>query len=91
MATRKKAAPPPDEEGPHLLRAGMPTRLLPFDWPFLYSVLPNRDLVLNKRLPPSPRQGARGTGAGAGAGPGPDSGSGPEGPSAGSRIEKQEP
>ena len=27
-------------------------RLLPHDWPFLYSVLPNGDLVINKRLPP---------------------------------------
>lgn len=33
----------------------MPVRLLPHDWPFLYSVLPNRDLVINKRLPPAPR------------------------------------
>lgn len=40
-------------EGPHPLRPGMPTRLLPHAWPFLYSVLPNGDLVVNKRLPPA--------------------------------------
>jgi hypothetical protein len=32
------------------LAPGMPVRLLPHDWPFLYSVLPNGDLVMNRRL-----------------------------------------
>jgi hypothetical protein len=47
----RKARPQPSLEGPQLLREGMPTRLLPYDWPFLYSVLANGDLVVNKRLP----------------------------------------
>lgn len=29
---------------------GLPVRLLPHDWPFLYSVLANGDMVVNKRL-----------------------------------------
>lgn len=52
MATRKKNPPPePDSSGPVVLRPGMPTRLLAHDWPFLYSVVDNGDLVINKRLP----------------------------------------
>lgn len=56
MATRKKR-PKPEEvsTGPVALRPGMPTRLLPHDWPFLYSVVENGDLVINKRLPLVPR------------------------------------
>lgn len=54
-ARRQPPAPPaePADPGPLPLRAGMPVRLLPHDWPFLYSVLPNGDLVINKRLPVS--------------------------------------
>jgi len=33
----------------------MPVRLLAHEWPFLYSVLPNGDLVINKRLPTPPK------------------------------------
>lgn len=58
MATsKKKPALEPEPSGPLPLRPGMPTRLLPRDWPFLYSVVENGDLVINKRLPlatPSP-------------------------------------
>jgi len=50
MASRKKAAPPPREPEPAAPRSGMPVRLLPHDWPFLYSVLANGDLVMNQRL-----------------------------------------
>ena len=51
MATRKrKSEPEPEAPGPVALRPGMPTRLLPHDWPFLYSVIDNGDLVINKRL-----------------------------------------
>jgi hypothetical protein len=32
----------------------MPVRLLAHDWPFLYSVLANGDLVINQRLPSPP-------------------------------------
>jgi len=54
MAARKKAvAPPPREPEPVVPRPGMPVRLLPHDWPFLYSVLANGDLVMNQRLPMS--------------------------------------
>jgi hypothetical protein len=60
MASRREPPPPPEavEPGPMTLRPGMPVRLLVHDWPFLYSVLPNGDLVINKRLPPS-RSAAR--------------------------------
>jgi len=52
MAARKKAAPPAPEPDPAVFRPpGMPVRLLPHDWPFLYSVLANGDLVMNQRLP----------------------------------------
>ena len=57
MPSRKQKTPPtpPDvAEGPQPLRPAMPVRLLPHDWPFLYSVLPHGDLVMNKRLPPAP-------------------------------------
>ena len=37
----------------------MPTRLLPHDWPFLYSVVDNGDLVINKRLPLAPRPASK--------------------------------
>jgi hypothetical protein len=62
MASRTKKQPPPDDEqvGPLPLRPGMPVRLLPYDWPFLYSVVPNGDLVINKRLPaPAPPKRSR--------------------------------
>jgi hypothetical protein len=53
MASRaKKSTPSEEEPGPVALRPGMPVRLLPHDWPFLYSVVANGDLVINKRLPP---------------------------------------
>lgn len=55
MASRKKAPPPVEEPGPVVLRPGMPVRLLPHDWPFLYSVLANGHLVINQRLPLAPR------------------------------------
>jgi hypothetical protein len=51
MASRRKVAAPVDEPGPVVLRPGMPVRLLPHDWPFLYSVLANGHLVINQRLP----------------------------------------
>lgn len=55
MATRKKKSTPEEAPaGPAALRPGMPTRLLPHDWPFLYSVVDNGDLVINKRLPLAP-------------------------------------
>jgi hypothetical protein len=47
----RKVRPQPSLEGPQPLREGMPTRLLPYDWPFLYSVLASGDLVVNKRFP----------------------------------------
>lgn len=54
MATRKKRskkeAEPPEAV---VLPAGKPVRLLVHDWPFLYSVIGNGDLVVNKRLQPS--------------------------------------
>ena len=56
MATRKKKSTPEEAPtGPVALRPGMPTTLLPHDWPFLYSVVDNGDLVINKRLPLAPR------------------------------------
>jgi hypothetical protein len=51
MASRDKPATPVGEPGPVVLRPGMPVRLLPHDWPFLYSVLTNGHLVINQRLP----------------------------------------
>jgi len=38
---------------------GRPVRLLAHDWPFLYSVLPNGDLVVNKRLQAAPKRAVR--------------------------------
>jgi len=38
-----------------LLPVGKPVRLLAHDWPFLYSLLRNGDLVVNKRLPATSR------------------------------------
>lgn len=51
MAPRKKAPPAAPEPEPVVPRPGMPVRLMPHDWPFLYSVLANGDLVMNQRLP----------------------------------------
>ena len=52
MAPRKKAAAPsaPAPEPTAFRPPGIPVRLLPHDWPFLYSVLANGDLVINQRL-----------------------------------------
>lgn len=52
MASRSRKPPPAAAEppSPAALNPGLPVRLLPHDWPFLYSVLANGDVVLNKRL-----------------------------------------
>lgn len=52
MAARKRTVAEADDiaQPPHL-PSGKPIRLIAQDWPFLYSVLPNGDLVINKRLP----------------------------------------
>ncbi len=51
MASRERKpraeAEPPAAVAPN---PGWPVRLLPHDWPFLYSVLANGDVVVNKRL-----------------------------------------
>lgn len=39
-----------------MLPVGKPVRLLAHDWPFLYSVLNNGDLVVNKRLTAVPKR-----------------------------------
>jgi hypothetical protein len=60
MAPRKKQPQADEPVGPTPLRSGMPVRLISFDWPFLYSVLPNGDFVVNKRLPqPEPPRRSR--------------------------------
>lgn len=46
--TKPQETPAADEQPP---RHAGPMRLLPYDWPFLYSVMENGDLVMNKRLP----------------------------------------
>ena len=52
MVPRKKpTAPVAERAQAPAPRPGLPVRLLPHDWPFLYSVLANGDLVLNQRLP----------------------------------------
>lgn len=47
---KSSAKDTPAEAEAQPLAQGMPVRLLPHDWPFLYSVLPNGDLVMNRRL-----------------------------------------
>lgn len=53
MASRSRKPPPPAAAvpAPAAPQPGLPVRLLPHDWPFLYSVLANGDVVINKRLP----------------------------------------
>jgi len=55
MTTRKKTSTSAGDTEPVTARPGMPVRLLAHDWPFLHSVLPNGDLVINQRLPSPPR------------------------------------
>jgi len=59
MAPRKKVQPSPVAPELPVPPPGMPVRVLPFDWPFLYTVLANGDLVLNQRLPVKPKPVAR--------------------------------
>ncbi|MDR7269539.1 hypothetical protein J2X20_002168 [Pelomonas saccharophila] len=51
MASRiRKPRADVDPPAPVVPGLGLPVRLLPHDWPFLYSVLANGDVVVNKRL-----------------------------------------
>jgi len=61
MATQRRKdahAGEAPQDGLVPLQPVMPIRLLPYDWPFLYSVLANGDLVTNKRLPSAPAKAA---------------------------------
>jgi len=55
MARRKKSDPADEPPRHAALPPGTPVRLLAYDWPFPYSVLPNGNLVINKRLPSPPK------------------------------------
>lgn len=55
MASRtRKPRADVDPPVPVVPGLGLPVRLLPHDWPFLYSVLANGDVVVNKRLAQAP-------------------------------------
>jgi hypothetical protein len=51
MASRsRKPRAAVEPAAPVVPNPGLPVRLLAHDWPFLYSVLANGDVVVNKRL-----------------------------------------
>lgn len=58
MPRRKAKRPEATSDAEQPPRHSGPVRLLAHDWPFLYSVLSNGDLVMNRRLP-KPKAPAR--------------------------------